>query len=247
MRMDCREFFGYLFYSWPVFEMNLLPAEAQDHLEICPKCRAKVAELKAAFELLRQKEKQTARLAKESLARILARVQERLKRGDLGDLPGVPEVSCRMVRPFLSLAADPLGGIFPSVWIEKHLANCEDCERDYRLVCKLRDSVIVSEILASNRDITIDDIFPEATPSVTQQILRLANIRPSDMTCEEVRPYYHSMATCDYERPIPGEIYIHTRYCKSCEKQVKQLRTKLSIAIPRVGSPEFAALLSSKG
>ena len=243
MRMDCREFFGYLFYSWPVFEMNLLPAEAQDHLEICPKCRAKVAELKAAFELLRQKEKQTASQAKESLARILARVQERLKRGDLGDLPGVPEVDCRVVRPFLSLAADPLGGIFPSVWIEKHLANCEECERDYRRVCKLRDSVIVSEILASNRDVTIDDVYPEAKPSIAKQILRLVDIKPSDITCEQVRPYYHSMATCNFEPPIGGGIYLHTRCCTFCEEHVKQLRSNLGIAIPQPGSPEFEDLL----
>ena len=95
--MNCKQFSDYVIHCLPTFEQDLLPVEAQEHLEVCPECRGNVAELKAAFELLRQKEVEPAGRVKESLARIWVRVQERLRSGDLPevlDMRTYPKTSC---------------------------------------------------------------------------------------------------------------------------------------------------------
>ena len=130
--------------------------------------------------------------------------------------------------------------------MEEHFALCGDCEQEFKRLEELRNTVVVAEILASARGITIDEVFPDAKPSVAKQIHKLVDIKPSDITCEQVSPYYHRMATCTFEPPVPGEIYLHTRCCTFCEEHVKQLRSKLGVAIPQPGSPEFEALLTSK-
>ena len=245
--MNCRKFSEYVFFCLPTSEADLLPAEALDHLETCSRCQAKVGELTTAFKLLRKKEKRLARQAKKSLARVLARVQDRLRRGDLGEPSEDKDVDCQKIQPFLRLAADPLGEMFPSSWMEEHFALCKDCEQEFNSLEEFRNTVIMTEMLASNRDVTIDNVFPDVKPSVAKQIHRLVNIKPADITCEQVSRYYHDMAICNFEPSVPGEIYLHTRSCVACEEWVKQLRSELSVAIPQSGSPEFAALLRRKG
>ena len=142
-------------------------------------------------------------------------------------------MDCQKVQPFLPLAADPLGEMFPSSWMEEHFALCKDCQQEFERLEDLRNTVVVAEILASAKGITIDEVFPDAKPSVAKQIRKLVDIKPSDITCEQVSPYYHSMATCNLEAAAPGEIYLHTRCCTFCEEQVKQLRSKLGVTIPR--------------
>lgn len=231
MGMNCREFFGYLCYCTPTFEVDLLPAQAQDHLEVCSKCRVKLAQLKAACKLLRKREKKLSRRTGKAAAAVLAHAQCLIKRKGLV-MPEKPQVDCQTVRQFLHLATDPLGEIFPSAWMEQHLVDCKDCDQEYGRLGQLRNTVIVSEILASTEDMDIDDIFPEAKPSLARQIHKLASIDPEGTSCEQVSPYYHSIAVCRQEPPVPNEIYLHARNCTLCWNYIIQLRTKLNVAIP---------------
>ena len=77
------------------------------------------------------------------------------------------------------------------------------------------------------------------------EIRRLKQL--ADITCEQASRYYRSMTTCNFDLPVPAELYLHTRSCTFCEEHVRHLRSKLSVAIPQSGSPEFVALLTSKG
>ena len=130
--------------------------------------------------------------------------------------------------------------------MEEHFALCEDCEQEFERLEELRNTVVMAEILASNSSVTIEVVHPDVEPSISKQILKLVDIKPAAITCEQASRYYRGMATCNSDPAVPGEIYLHTRSCTFCEEHVRQLRSKLSVAIPGPGSPEFAALLTSK-
>ncbi len=142
------------------------------------------------------------------------------------------DVDCKTVRRFLYLAVDPLGEIRPADWMVEHLDACMDCEREYWRLGELRDIVTVSEIIALNGNTSIDEFFHEPKPNVVREILRLSTIEPGNISCEQVRPYYHSIATCTSKPPVAAEIYLHARNCIMCLNCIIQLRSKLGVAIP---------------
>ena len=234
--MNCREFSDYIFYCLPTCEADLLPTEAQEHLEVCPECRAKVAELRSAFELLRQKEKGTASQAKESLARILTRVQERLKRGDLGQPSEESEVDCQKVKPLLSLATDPLEMMVLPAWLEEHLAACNGCWQEFQRLEEVRRIMVAAEM----PPLVVDKVLDDAPPEFLKKVQDLRAIQLRQITCEQARPYYRDVATCIPE--IPLEVYRHIRHCTSCKEQIKQLRSELDLDIPQVGTEKFEQL-----
>ncbi len=160
--MNCREFSGYLFYCLPTYEADLLPPETQDHLEVCSECRAKVTELRAAFKLLRKKEKKLARQAKKAVARVKVRVLERLKSGDL---PEVLDVDCQKVQPLLALAADPLELMDLPSWLDEHLALCEDCQREFQRLEEFSDIIVVAEM-----PVLAQEVIADAPPEFMEKV-----------------------------------------------------------------------------
>jgi len=236
MGMNCREFSGCVFYSLPTFEADLLPVEARDHLEVCLKCRAKIAELRAAFKLLRKKEKKLTLQGKKSLAR----VQDRLKRDDLDDLSEDPDVDCQKVRPFLPLAADSLGEIFPSGWMEEHLALCEDCHREFECLEELRRAMTVAEMPPW----ISKELFADASPEFLKKVQDLRAIPSEKITCKQAERYYRDAAT--YNLHVPPEIYRHVNNCTPCKDRVQQLRPELGVAIPEIGFSSIEDLITGK-
>ena len=230
--MNCAEFSDYMFYGLP-WNIDILPAEARQHLDTCPQCRFRVKQLENVFELMRQRYR--ASQAKVSLAGICGRVKERLKSGEL---PEVIDVACEKVRPFLPLAVDPLGLLTPPCWLEEHLAACGSCWQEFRGLEEFSHILAVAEMPPA----LMNEIFAGTPPKFLKKVRDLQAIHPEQITCEQARLYYWDVAKCNLE--IPLEVYRHIRCCASCKEQVKQVRSKLEIDIPQVGTEKFEQLIS---
>ncbi len=193
--------------------------------------------MEAAFRLKRQREEELAGEKEQSLSRVWARVQKRLKDGDL---PEEPDVDCQMVRPFLPLAVDPLGLVDMPAWLEEHLVICQDCRGELGDLERLKHIIIVAEMA-----VLMEEVIADAPPEFMEEVHKLRAISPEEITCEQARLCYHNVAICNLE--VPAEIYRHIRHCPSCKEQVRRLRSDLAVGIPEVGTPEFERLLGGKG
>ena len=195
--------------------------------------------LEPVFEFKRRRAQEMAGQAKESLARVQARVQERLA---TGDLPEELDVDCRTTQPYLPAMADPLELERPPRWLCEHVALCRSCQGKLDRLEELHHVIVVAEMPASVQQ----EVLAEAAPEFAEKVHKLQAIKPEDITCDQVGSYYLNMATYNPERRVPAEIYRHTRHCASCKDQVQQLRAELIVAIPQAGTPEFEKLLVEK-
>ena len=115
--MNCKEFSKYLVYGLSESKPHL-PADAEQHLQNCPHCQAQLKELGSAFALQRQKVSESVSQQDESLGRIWANIQQRLKSDDL---PDAFDIDCQLVQPYLGQVADPLEMAVPPAWLEEHI------------------------------------------------------------------------------------------------------------------------------
>ncbi len=180
--------------------------------------------LEPAFRYKRQRAKELAgQDSKESLARVWARVQERIKSGDLGeDL----DVDCSMAGLFLSRMADPLKLERPPQWLCEHIALCRDCSGKLgRMDHRLSHVIMVAQMPVPHKM-----VITNARLEFMEDIYALKAIKPEGITCDQANRYYRDMALCNLQ--APAEIYRHVMNCASCTEQVQKLHSKIATAIP---------------